>query len=86
MRTAEQILYDCVISEKQSIKSDSLVSENAAKSAILKAGKEMAVLFGKWISSNGYQQYDEPDRWISQEVSGNTVFTTEQLYNKFLGS
>lgn len=48
--------------------------------SIIKGVKEKAIAFAEWLSGNGYQQYDGADRWISQEVSGNSVFTTEQLY------
>lgn len=85
MRTGEQILYDCS-TDYRYIFSDSFVSNKSALAAINTAKKETSIAFAKWLSGEGYQQYDEPDRWISQEVSGNTVFTTEQLYNKFLVS
>lgn len=53
---------------------------------IIKAGELYAAgkakNFAKWINAEGYQEYDEADRWISPEQS-NTVYTTAQLYEKF---
>ncbi len=51
---------------------------------LTEAKEQSAIKFAKWLSGNGYVQYDEVDRWISQETSGNTVFTTKQLYDKSL--
>lgn len=41
------------------------------------------IQFAEWLSGLGYQQYDGKDRWISQEESGNKVFTTKELYQRF---
>lgn len=49
-----------------------------AEAAIKLSEKTKAISFAKWLSSNGYMQYDEPNRWISQTVSGNRVFSTEE--------
>lgn len=53
-------------------------------SAINKAMEDSSIAFAEWLSGYGYTTYDEKSRWISQEESGNKVFTTKQLYEKFI--
>lgn len=61
-------------------------ARNDILNAINKAMKYSSIEFAKWLSGEGYSEYDSTDRWISQETSGNKVFTTQQLYEKFLKS
>lgn len=43
---------------------------------------EQAILFARWINKNGWERYDDPDKWICPSENRN-VLTTEQLYQKF---
>ena len=52
------------------------------KDSVLK-DREEAIQFAEWLSSEGYQQYDGKDRWISPHNS-NCVYETKQLYEMFL--
>lgn len=44
--------------------------------------KLKSIQFAKWISGQGWQQYDEADRWICPSNNYN-VYTTAQLYEMF---
>lgn len=47
-----------------------------------KAREEEAISFGYWLNKEGWQEYDEPDRWICPSNNRN-VYTTKQVYEKF---
>jgi hypothetical protein len=48
-----------------------------------KYAREMSCEFARWLSGEGWQQYDEADRWICPTNNYN-VITTDQLYDKYL--
>jgi hypothetical protein len=47
--------------------------------------KQQSIEFAKWLNKEGWQEYDESDRWICPHENRN-VFTTSELYSKFLKS
>jgi len=79
MKTAE------VIFNEHSWKAIGAISPS--KDFCLKAMQDFArqtsIEFAKWLNFNGWQEYDEPDRWICPTNNRN-VYTTEQVYNQFL--
>lgn len=43
-----------------------------------------SIEFAQWITSEGWiQWHDNPHRWVSLH-EGKTIFTTDQLYTKYL--
>lgn len=58
------------------------VKASGHKSGALYIMKQHSIDFAKWINDEGWREYDESDRWIQPHES-HSVYTTEQLYNKF---
>jgi hypothetical protein len=53
------------------------------RNAVNDIAKQQSIAFATFISREGWQQYDGPDRWICITES-NDVISTGHLYNLFL--
>ena len=78
--TAKEILY-----AKAAEKDDCFLTGQIGwiVEAMEESNAETAIAFAKWINAEGYQEYDEKDRWIAPHNNYN-VYTTKQLYEMFL--
>lgn len=61
---------------------DECVKVSGWKSSFISSLKLHAIDFAKWINDNGWQEYDESDRWI-QPHNSDLLYSTEQIYNMF---
>jgi hypothetical protein len=83
MNREEQILKENVIG----VNREKLESHHdftpSVKKAMREYAREMSIGFARWLSGEGWQQYDEADRWICPTNNYN-VITTDKLYDKYL--